>query len=62
MLYTLEQVDVLLDNKINYISEFILKVIDNEVHTYKDVIRQPDRNDFIEVMKKETNNYERRDH
>ena len=39
MLYTLEQVDILLNNTINYVSEFILKVIDNEVYTYKDVMR-----------------------
>ena len=49
-LYTLEQVNVLLDNTINHVNEFALKIIDNEVFTCKDTMRLRDQNDFIQVM------------
>ena len=49
-LHTLEQVKVLLDNTTNHVSEFALKIVDNEVFTCKDMMRLPDQNDFIQVM------------
>ena len=53
---------MLIDNTINYLSEFILAIIDNELYHFKDMLKQPDQTDFIKAMEKEINIHECREY
>ena len=60
--YAQESVSRLIDNAINYVSEFILSAIDNEVYHFKGMLWQPDRAAFIEAIEKEIDANQRQNH
>ena len=60
--YAQESVSRLIDNTINYVSEFTLSAIDNEACHFKGMLRQPDRAAFVEAMEKEIDAHQRWSH
>ena len=62
MFHAREKVSMLLGNTINYVSEFILSSIDNKTCYVKEMIKQPDRADFINAMERKNDAHERINH
>ena len=52
MFCTQEKISVLIDDTINCISEFVLRTMDNESCNFKEILKQPDRTEFIKAMEK----------
>ena len=60
--YAQEVMSTLVDSTVNQISEFILSAINNEAYTFKEMLKQPDRAEFIKAMETEIDTYQRRNH
>ena len=60
--YAQDKLNTLFDNSINYISEFILAAIDNEAYSFKEMLKQNDRADFVTAMEKVVDVHECREH
>ena len=50
--YAKDVVNVICDNTINYVNDIMLSTIDNEAHTFKEMLKHPDNVDFIQAMVK----------
>ena len=60
--YAQEVIHSLYNNTINQINEFILSTIHNEAYHFNDMLKQPDRIEFVKAIKKEIDVYQRRNH
>ena len=60
--YTQKRISLLIDNSINYIKKFVLSSINNESYYLKDMLKQPDKSEFIKVIMKEIDVYKRRNY
>ena len=56
--YTQERINTLIDNTVNYINEFVLSSIDNKAYHLKNMLKQPNKVEFIRAMLKEIDIYE----
>ena len=52
------------DGTLNYINPmaYAADISDNETYTFKEMLQQPDKNDFILAMMKEIQDHEKREH
>ena len=50
--YAKEVVNVLHDNAMNHVHEILLVTIDNEACSFKEILKQPDKADFIQAIGK----------
>ena len=61
-LYAKERTSRLTDNTISHVSEFSMRIIDKETHTFKNMLLQLDKAEFVAAMDKEVSIHERRNH
>ena len=59
ILHTQEKARSLIHNMSNQFSEYLLRSIDNDVHHFKDMMRQTDRHEFIKAMKTEIDTHQK---
>ena len=60
--YAKKKLNALFDNFINHVSEFVLAAIDNEACSFKEMLKQDDRADFVTTMEKKVDAHEHRNH
>ena len=60
--HLIESTSKLFDNTINYLHSFSTVSDSNDIFTFKEMLQQPDRNEFVKAMLKEVSVHEQRNH